>query len=112
MHIDSDLYESARDVLTEARNFIRNNTFVVFDELVNYPDYKDGEMKALWEWFRGGDRCLEVLGSPGPEIDEDYECIGKKDNCTYKPNKLPGGQDAAFRVLEMIGGKNLRSSPS
>ena len=97
MHVDSDLYASAADVFKNTHQFLRTNSFIVFDELVNYPAYRDGEIKALWEWFHGGDRCLEVLGTPGPEVVEESTWNHTK----YSPWKMPGGQNAAFRVREM-----------
>ena len=44
-------------------------------------------------------RCLEVLGSPGPLVKETYDCPQpSRGECS--PNKMPGLQNAAFRVLE------------
>ena len=97
MHIDCDLYESAADAFKNVHKFLRTNSFIVFDELVNYPAYKDGEMKALWEWFHGGDRCIEVLGTPGPVVIEASTWI----DTPYSAITMPGDQNAAFRVCEM-----------
>ena len=33
---------------------------LLFDDLVNYPDYRDHEIKALWEWLDSTGRKLEV----------------------------------------------------
>ena len=35
-------------------------------QLVNYPAYRDHEVKAMWEWLRRTGRKLEVIGIMGP----------------------------------------------
>lgn len=35
-------------------------------QLVNYPAYRDHEVKAMWEWLRRTGRKLEVIGMMGP----------------------------------------------
>ena len=51
MHVDSDLYASAADVFKNTHQFLRTNSFIVFDELVNYPGYQDHELKAFYEFL-------------------------------------------------------------
>ena len=50
VHIDSDLYSSAKTVL-ESIN-VRPGTIILFDELYNFPDWENGEYKALSEWHK------------------------------------------------------------
>lgn len=52
VHIDGDLYESARDVLFGCNDNIISGTVLMFDELSNfgYPNWKNGEYRALCEW--------------------------------------------------------------
>ena len=38
-------------------------------QLVNYPDYRQHEIKALWEWLGRSRRTLEVIGIFGPLSD-------------------------------------------
>jgi len=53
IHIDSDIYSSAMDVLTLCREQIVNGTVIVFDEYCNWKDsgkylnWREGEYKAL-----------------------------------------------------------------
>ena len=61
LHIDSDIYSSAYFVLKNIRHMLSNQSIIVFDELVNYPEYKNGEMKALWNVFKGSDYSLELV---------------------------------------------------
>ena len=51
LHIDVDLYSSARDVLCafEKHGMLRHGSVIVFDELIGYPEFKQGEMKAFHE---------------------------------------------------------------
>jgi len=52
IHIDADLYSSAKYILDELKDHIDTDCVIVFDELVNYPGYDGdtGELKALYEF--------------------------------------------------------------
>lgn len=62
LHIDSDLYSSAAYVLTKCRPRIQNGTVLVFDELVNYPEFKEGELFALYQMLSDQTVRLKLLG--------------------------------------------------
>jgi hypothetical protein len=51
LHIDSDLYSSARTVLTELKDRIKAGTVIVFDEYFNYPGWQNHEFKAFKEFI-------------------------------------------------------------
>lgn len=69
LHVDCDLYSSAKYVLSTLNNYIKPGTVIRFDELVDwrlagfetthphkrpkpkYVNWKDGEWKALCEWL-------------------------------------------------------------
>ena len=36
--------------------------FLTFDELFNYPDFRDHEMRALWEMLRERRRTYPTMG--------------------------------------------------
>jgi len=67
LHIDSDLYSSAIEVLTLLNQHIVSGTIIVFDELYPWSDYskytlwEEGEWKALKEWVIKFDRSFEVI---------------------------------------------------
>ena len=66
LHIDSDLYSSAIDVLYGLKDYIVEGTIIVFDDFYpwgrkNYPLWQEGEYKALKEWAIEFDRHIEVL---------------------------------------------------
>ena len=62
LHIDSDLYSAASTVLTTLDAHLRPGVWIIFDELVNYPEYREGEMLALWEALRRRQRAIPGLG--------------------------------------------------
>lgn len=68
LHIDSDLYSSARTVLFGCDNSIVTGTVVMFDELSNikYAKWREGEYRALCEWREAtGKRIRWVAASVG-----------------------------------------------
>jgi hypothetical protein len=72
IHVDSDIYSSAKTIFTELNSQIVPGTIIVFDELLDkmkdnaaprtyYPNWKQGEWKALNEWLKEFDRECEVV---------------------------------------------------
>lgn len=51
IHIDADLYSSARTVLTALQPRIGPGTVIVFDEFFNYPGWQEHEYKAFREFI-------------------------------------------------------------
>ena len=103
IHVDSDLYSSAATVFSLATPRLQAGAVIVFDELINYPGFREGEMRALYEWlespgFRAsGLTGVEVVGYRGPNLLTDEEELteairGQKG----EGRKWP--QDAIFRV--------------
>ena len=50
VHIDSDLYSSAKTVLDSFSSRFVDGSIIVFDEYFNYPHWKDHEYKAFMEF--------------------------------------------------------------
>lgn len=66
LHIDCDLYQSTVDALHGLNDRIVPGTVIVFDELVDwaeawYPNWRDGEWKALREWIEEKGRTVKAL---------------------------------------------------
>jgi len=67
LHIDSDLYSSAKTVLTLLNDYIIPGTIIVFDELCDwsgkrvYDFWEEGEWKALHEWMDEYDREVSPI---------------------------------------------------
>ena len=51
MHVDSDLYSSAKTIFEHLASRIGSGTIIVFDEYFNYPGWEDGEYKAFKEFI-------------------------------------------------------------
>jgi hypothetical protein len=73
LHIDSDLYSSAKFILDNLNDRIAPGAVIVFDELGDwmdsgvYPNWREGEWRALCEWLDEKDRRIGVLGR-GPKF--------------------------------------------
>jgi predicted O-methyltransferase YrrM len=63
LHIDADLYSSCKTVLTELNHQIVPGTILLFDELINYPRWEEGEWKAFVEWQEEYGRKVHELGT-------------------------------------------------
>lgn len=66
VHVDCDLYSSAAEVLSGLNDRIVEGTVIVFDELVDfaetwYPNWREGEWKALCEWIKAHGRTVRPL---------------------------------------------------
>ncbi len=67
LHMDCDLYASAKTVLSLLNDRIKPGTVIVFDELYcwnnprSYEHWKEGEYKALQEWMKVSNRKVKVL---------------------------------------------------
>lgn len=51
LHVDSDLYSSARTIFDTLGQRLRPGAVIVFDELFNFPGYLQGELRAFWEYM-------------------------------------------------------------
>lgn len=49
VHIDLDTYKSTKFVLNKIKNFLSKDSYILFDELIGYPGWRQGEYKALIE---------------------------------------------------------------
>jgi len=49
IHIDSDTYEAAEIVFNNIGDKIKSGCLILFDELIGYPNWKNGEYRALEE---------------------------------------------------------------
>lgn len=67
LHIDSDLYSSAKTIFDNLNHYIVSGTVIIFDELYPWGNYRkyelweEGEWKALTEWVNKYDRKFKVI---------------------------------------------------
>ena len=52
LHIDVDTYETTNFILKILKNNLKKGSMILFDDLHNFPGWKDGEYKALKENFQ------------------------------------------------------------
>lgn len=62
IHVDCDLYSSTKTVFEELENRIKSGTIIVFDELFNYPGWKEHEFKAFMEFVDKNKIKFEYIG--------------------------------------------------
>lgn len=65
LHIDCDLYSSTKDVFDHLGKYICNKCIIIFDELVNYPNFHEHELKAFYEWISQHNIVYEWVGMFG-----------------------------------------------
>ena len=65
-HIDCDIYSSTRDALSMLADRLAPGALLLFDELVNYPGWREHEAKALWEFLGATGQRVAVVGVKGP----------------------------------------------
>ena len=49
IHIDCDLYQSTKDILTLLKDYIVDGTIIMFDELIGYPNFKEHEFRKAFD---------------------------------------------------------------
>ena len=61
MHIDSDLYSSAKTIFDNTGKLIVSGTVIVFDEFFNYLGWEDGEFKAFSEFVNDNEKEFKFI---------------------------------------------------
>lgn len=74
LHLDADLYSSTKYVLDKLENRIVKGTVISFDEIYNYPEYKDHEIKA---WLEFSERTKILYEWITRTVHEQSTCIIK-----------------------------------
>lgn len=62
VHIDCDLYSSAKAIFDLASQRFIEGTIIVFDEYFNYPGWKNHEFKAFKEFIESSKKKYEYIG--------------------------------------------------
>jgi hypothetical protein len=62
IHVDSDIYSSAKDIFNNLKDRICNGCVIVFDELVGYQGFEEHEWKAWWEFVEENSITFEWIG--------------------------------------------------
>lgn len=62
VHIDCDIYSSARTVLAQLSSRIVKGTVIVFDEYLNYPAWREHEYRAFQEFVAASGLSYRYIG--------------------------------------------------
>jgi hypothetical protein len=65
LHVDCDLYSSTVDILQGLKDNL-HETIIVFDDLINHPNWEQGEAKALYELLEEGEFHWQWIGCYTP----------------------------------------------
>jgi hypothetical protein len=60
LHIDCDIYVSAKETFNQLADNIVSGTVIVFDEFYNYPDATEHEFKAFQEFLHRTGKSLST----------------------------------------------------
>ncbi|WP_440410025.1 class I SAM-dependent methyltransferase [Neorhizobium petrolearium] len=55
LHIDTDTYTPCKTILTLCKDRLKSGSVILFDDMLCYPGWKNGEFKALEETFSPGE---------------------------------------------------------
>lgn len=94
VHIHAGPYALTSDILRAVEPRLGPGVFMVIDELINYPNYEDGEMKALYEFLLRTERQVEVIGYDGGGINESPQELHR---ISFTAEPLP--ESALLRIL-------------
>ena len=83
IHIDCDLYSSTKCVFDELKDRLVPGVYLTFDELFNYPDYKEHEMRALWEMLRDRQSVYPTMGVEVVSTSTRYIDPAERPNARY-----------------------------
>jgi hypothetical protein len=50
LHIDADLYSSTKTIFENLKGTLVPGSVIIFDELINYPGWQEGEYRAFMEY--------------------------------------------------------------
>ena len=88
MHIYCDTYNSTVDIFDSVTENVSNGCIIVFDELINYPNYHKHEYLALNEWVNKNNIEYEYIGINGVFYEDINIILDKKH------------QKAALRIIK------------
>lgn len=101
LHVDSDIYSSARDIFANLRTKLADGCIVVFDELLGYSNFENHEWKAWWEFVDANGIEFEWIGANRSGIIKPYENIsGRTFEFDNPASVSPSTENAALRIIK------------
>lgn len=65
LHVDCDLYSSTKTIFDTLGEMLERGSVIVFDELLNYPNYEKHEIKAFYEFLINSAYDVKWIGKIG-----------------------------------------------
>ena len=63
-----DTYPSTKYALERLKPYLNKDAIILFDELYNYPGWKDGEYKALKEVFKDDEYIFKAFNISSKQV--------------------------------------------
>ena len=68
VHMDIDTYESTKYALERLKPYLIKDSIILFDELYNFPGWRNGEYKALQETFDESEYKFRAFSTHGTKV--------------------------------------------
>lgn len=98
LHMDADMYSSTVQVFEALEHKLHPGVFIVFDEIIGYPEYMENELQAFYELLQRTGRSAKVIGYPGPYVIEDPEEL-RRDICKQGLEQVAYPQSALVQLM-------------
>lgn len=110
LHVDSDIYSSAKEIFSGLGEYLIDGAIIVFDELVDYSSFEIHEWKAWWEFvdangvsfnWIGGNRSRSVPQNLIRTKTHPNQVFFDEDRTDYSPknNISPAWENVALRIV-------------
>jgi len=109
IHFDMDIYSAAYFVFDTLIKYDKlRNVTIIFDELINFPNFENGEMKALYEMVTKYNLKYKIIGTHGNILNiNDFKRLKLK-NESFHNIRLKGFyQECAIKILDYELPKNV-----
>ena len=68
VHLDMDLYNATKFTLEKIKPFLNKGCVIIFDELYNHINWKEGEYKSLLETFENFEYDYKAFNLNGGQV--------------------------------------------
>ena len=102
IHFDMDIYSAAYFVFDTLIKYDKlKHVTIIFDELINYPNFQDGEMKALHEMIQKYNLKYEIIGTHGNVLSIEDFAVNNLHKCSFQELRERGYmQECAIKIID------------
>ena len=68
VHMDLDTYESSKFTLETIKPHLCKNAIIIFDQMINFSGWRQGEYKALKEIFKANEYNFKAFNVVGKQV--------------------------------------------